>query len=142
MKRSHINSNFDPSSVSNDGYSTYAGAHKVSPVGHKLVPIAIATPEGTTAAASAQNVGAGATLAIYNNAGSVGSVTTGMVGVASLAPGATAASSDPANITPSVGVPCKPNDWTYINTWDHTHVIVSAATLLVFVVKDDTIVTK
>lgn len=140
MKRSHINANFDPSSVSNDGYSTYAGAHKVSPVGHKLIPITTADGVGTTNATTSQNVGGGATLAIYNNSGSLGVVTTGGPTVTSLALGVSAASSDPANITPSVGIPCMPNAWTYINTYDHTHVIVSAATLFVFVIKDDTVV--
>lgn len=137
--RKHTRMNFDPASNSNNTYSDYSGGVKISDVGHRLIPIPTADGVGTTNASSAINVGKGVSLAIYNNAGAAASVTTGPSSVTSLAIGVSVAAATP-QIAQSVGIPCKPNDWTYINTYDHTHVVTSAATLLVYIIQDDTAV--
>jgi hypothetical protein len=135
-KRTGTRSNFDPSGIDSLTYNDYSGSRKVSQVGHKLEPMPISGGFSTNAT-SARGVGAGVSLAIFNNSGSVVAVTTGDSTVASQAVGVVQGST-PATLSPFVGIPCKPNDWTYINTYDHSHIIASSVNALVYIVKDDT----
>ena len=87
------------------------------------------TTDATTARALSKK---GANLAIYNNNAALGSVTLGdNSSVAVLASGVTDASGN-------VGIPCKPNDWTYVSAGDRSWIKSSAATLLVYLIYDET----
>ena len=127
----------DPSAIANLEYSNSSGAKKVTEVGRHLVPLKIISGgvlAYTTDASTARRLDLpGKCLAVYNNSGTVGSVTLGNTQAApvSLAVGV-------ADANGNVGVPCKPNDWTYIACDDNYWVISSAATLLVFVIDDKT----
>lgn len=127
----------DPSAIANLEYNESSGSKKVSEVGRHLLPlkfISAGVVAYTTDASTAKRLdNPGKSLAVYNNSGSLGSITLGKIAAApaSLAAGATDASGN-------VGVPCKPNDWTYIACDDNYWVISSAATLLVFVIDDKT----
>lgn len=137
MKRKGVD-NYDPYGATSNQYSDYAGAQKVSNVGHRLIPLQ--TASGWTCDASSRiKVARGATIAIYNNSGTVASVTTGDVTVSSQAPGSVQ-NGTPTTLAAFVGIPCKANDWTYINMFDHDFVITSAATCLVYVIQDHTVV--
>lgn len=121
----------DPSSVATNTYNDAVGAQKNMDFGHHLLPIA-AGGVYTTDATAAKAVEKGKTLAIYNNSGTLESVTLGDTsGMAALAVGVT-------DVNGNVGIPCKANDWTYIATYDRQFVRTSSANLLVFVVKDET----
>jgi hypothetical protein len=127
----------DPSAIANLEYSDAAGSKKVSEVGRHLVPLKFISGgvvAYTTDASTARRLDfPGKCLAVYNNAGAIGSVTLGNVASApsSLAPGVTDASGN-------VGVPCPANSWTYLACADNYWVIASAATLLVFLIDDET----
>lgn len=123
----------DPSLIANLQYNEKSGAQKQVDVGPKLIPLDAGTATPTTSAATIKALPSmGKSLAIYNNAGTIASVTFGAAGQVSLAAGAVDA------VTKAVGIPCKPNDWTYLSAGEATHVIASAATLLVFIIDDDT----
>ena len=127
----------DPSSISNFTYNEASGAQKNVEVGRKLLPLGDGASGFTTDATTARKLPlAGRNLAVYNNAGAVGSITLGTntPALVSQAPGAVQASTDGQ----SVGIPCTPNDWTYIAAGELDWVIASAATLLVFLIDDDT----
>jgi len=132
MKRK-IQSNQDQGSIESTVFSPYSGAQKNAEVGTHLLPIDDGAGAKTTNATSARGLPAkGRNLAVYNNAGAVGSVTLGSASsVVSQAPGAVNGS------TGEVGIPCAPNSWTYIACWDKNWVIASAATLFVFLIADD-----
>jgi hypothetical protein len=121
----------DPSSIQSLIYNLQVGAQKNMDMGHHLIPIFTGgsyTTNVTTATAIPRR---GITLAVYNNSGSVGSITLGMDNsIAALAVGAT-------DTNGNVGIACKPNDWTYIATYDKHFVRASASTLIVYVVEDD-----
>lgn len=123
----------DPSAIAALTYNDKSGAQKNTEVGRKLIPLKADATTFTTNATTAKALpSAGKNLAIYNNANAVGAVTFGEdATISSLAAGVT----DSAG---HVGIPCMPNDWTYVAAGDSTHVISSAATLLVFVIDDDT----
>lgn len=126
---------YDPSSIANNTYSDKAGAQKNTEVGRKLIPIQIGATSFTTDCSTARALpSAGRNLAVYNNAGAIGSITTGPAGVTSLAPGVTDANG-------RVGIPCPAGEWTYIALGEDTFVIASAATLLVFLIDDEGIMT-
>ena len=38
----------------------------------------------------------------------------------------------------NVSIPCKPNDWTYINTYNQDFIVTNASTVLCFIVQDHT----
>ena len=112
-------------------FNAPAGADKVISGGHHLLPI----PTGntyTTAATTRIAVGKGVTLAIYNNTAGTLSATVGDITVTSQAVGAVQANTD------FVGIALKPNDYTYLNTYNKDYVIVSAAGAIVYIVKDET----
>lgn len=123
----------DPSSVSNLTYNKAAGAQKNTEVGCFRKPLKDDAGAYTTDASSDPLVlpAKGKNLAVYNNSNAVGSITLGDDStVASQAPGAVDANGNP-------GIPCKPNDWTFIACGEKRFVISSAATLLVFLIEDD-----
>lgn len=125
----------DPSSIEAMIFNEAAGAQKNAEVGRHLVPLKSNATTYTTDATTARALpDKGRNLAVYNNSGTLGSVTLGEDGtIALLAAGVTDASGH-------VGIPCKPNDWTYIACNDKQWVISSAATLLVFLIEDDTFI--
>lgn len=123
----------DEADILNTQNNEAAGAEKNLEVGPHLLPLQASngiawTTDCTTIKALPSK---GKCLAVYNNSATLGSVTLGETAAqASLAAGVTDASGH-------VGIPCKPNDWTRISCGQSTHVISSAATLLVFLVDDD-----
>lgn len=125
----------DPSAIHNLEYNNAAGSKKVSEVGRHLLPIpyvSVGVVVYTTDASTKRILPSlGRCLAVYNNAGAVGSVTLGETSaIVSLAAGVTDASGH-------VGIPCTPNAWTYIACNEQQWVITSAATLMVFIIDDD-----
>jgi hypothetical protein len=133
IKRRHGNPAHATGESINNAYSDQAGAMKISNVGHKLQPLPTSDGSGTTAAnAAAVKVGMGCSLALYNNNAALATATFGDASVASQAAGAVQAG------TKSVGIPLKPNEWTYLNSWNHEWLITSAATVLVFIIDDST----
>lgn len=125
----------DPGAIDMLEYSNSVGAIKTSENGRHLLPLPTpGTGTGyTTAPTSAYPLpGAGRNLAVYNNSGSVGSITFGTDNtVTALAPGATDSSG-------RVGLPCPANSWSYFAAGYSNWVISSASTLLVFLINDDT----
>lgn len=136
MAKRKVQNNIDQASIENQAYNEKSGAQKNAEVGRYLVPLDDGAGAKTTNAATARSIPKGRNLAVYNNAGAVGAITLGdESSVAALAPGVTDALQNG-----HVGIPCAPNDWTYIACWDKTFVRASAATLLVFIIGDDTAV--
>lgn len=123
---------YDPNTIIHNQYNDAAGAEKNIPVGGHLLPIPVSANSYTTNATANKILPRkGLNLAVYNNAGAVGSITLGEVsGQLSLAPGATDAGGH-------VGIPCAPGQWTYISCYTSQWVIASAATLLVFIIDDN-----
>jgi hypothetical protein len=121
----------DPSIIANLEYNPMAGAQKVSEVGRRLIPFLQAAGTYTTNVSTVTTLPVlGVNLAIYNNSGSLASITLGKTSaVASLAPGVTDSSGD-------VGVPLTPNSWTYLACGMNQYVISSASTVLVFIIED------
>lgn len=127
----------DPSSIANLTYNEAAGAQKNTEVGRKLLPLPDGASGYTTNATTAKKLPKkGANLAIYNNAAAVGSITLGTntPALVSQAAGVVQASTDGQ----SVGIACTPNDWTYIACGELDWVVASAATLLVYLIEDNT----
>lgn len=125
----------DPASIKNNEHNEAAGSKKVSEVGRHLTAIpfnnagTIAFTTNATTAKALNNKGM--CLAVYNNAGAIGSITLGEdATVTVLAAGVTDAFGH-------VGIPCAPNAWTYIACAEQNFVIASAATLLVFIIDDN-----
>jgi hypothetical protein len=132
----HSDAVVDSHLVESVGYNISSGGFKNTPIGPKLKPLNSDGSTFTTNATVSVPLGiAGLNLAIYNNAGAVGSVTVSPLSVASLAPGATDAAGN-------VGVACPPNAWTYISMGDAKWVIASAATLLVYQIDDDSFLSQ
>jgi len=123
---------YDPSAISNNQYNEAAGSQKNSEVGRHLLPIPLTASTYTTDASTIRVLPRkGMNLAVYNNAGAIGSVTLGETGTQlSLAAGVTDAGGH-------VGIPCPPGQWTYIACSTSQWVIASAATLLVFIIDDN-----
>ncbi len=126
IKRRKGKEAYDAGSVDSHSYNDESGARKVIPVGHKLSPLG----DGTTVANTRKKVGQGKIIAVYNNLGTVGVITVGDVTVTSGAVGSVASG--------FVRIPCKANDWTYINTYDQEYIVTDAATTLCFLVEDHT----
>lgn len=130
-----INSTNDPSSIQALTYNHQTGAQKNMEMGHHLIPIPTsATTFTTDASASALALPSkGLTLAVYNNSATARSITLGDSTVTALGIGAT-------NASGLVGVPCTPNNWTYLATFDKTHVITNSSDLKVMIVADSTVI--
>lgn len=134
MAKRKVKNNIDQASIENQAYNEKAGAQKNMEVGRSLLPLDDGAGAKTTNAATARSIPKGRNLAVFNNAATVAAITLGDEStVAALAPGAVDAVGNG-----HVGIPCTPNDWTFIACWDKTFVRASAATLLVFVIADDT----
>jgi hypothetical protein len=126
----------DLGNINLNSYNDAAGSMKISNVGHKLNPIKISDTSYTTDASTRRKVGKGVTIAIYNNIGAPATVATITVGDVTVANGA-AGAVQVSGINYFVTIPCQPNTWTYINTYDFDYIITDAATTLCFVVEDD-----
>jgi len=135
MKRI-VQNNQDPGSIESTIFSPQSGAQKNFDIGPHLIPLDNGAGGKTTNATTARGLPAkGRSLAIYNNSGSVGSITLGSdASVVSQSAGAVNGS------TGEVGIPCPPNAWLHVACWDKNWVIASAATLLVFLIADDSTV--
>ena len=112
-------------------YNPASGAQKSLAVGPRLLPIQISGGYTTNASAGIILPEYGMNLAIYNNAGTVGSITAGTGTLTALAVGATDANGN-------VGVACPPNAWSYLSMGYNRQIITSAVTLLVYVIEDPT----
>jgi hypothetical protein len=130
-----INSTNDPSSIQALTYNHQTGAQKNMEMGHHLIPIPTSSTTFTTdASVSAVALPSkGLTLAIYNNSGTARAATLGDSTVTALGIGVT-------NASGLVGVPCAPNSWTYLATFDKTHVITNSSDLKVMIVADSTVI--
>lgn len=126
----------DTALIANNEYNEASGARKQIDVGPKLLPLDVGTATPTTNATVLKALPSmGRSIAVYNN-GALASITFGVAGQASLAPGVVDA------VTKAVGIPCQPNTWTYLSAGSATHVIASAATLLVFLIDDQSLLIK
>lgn len=124
---------YDGGSIHTMEFNPAAGAQKVLEVGRSLLPLGDGAGGYTTNATTIKILpSAGKNLAVYNNTTTVASVTVSTsASQASLAVGVTDANGN-------VGIPCAPNAWTYIACNQKNFVIASAATLLVFLIDDET----
>jgi len=119
-------------------FNKASGAQKNLAAGPHLKPLVLdpAAPTFTTDASTARSVRPGALLAIYNNSGTAGAITLGTdAAVPALAIGV-------ADSSGRVGIACKPNDWTYVSVYDKSFIRTTAATLLVYIVEDDTYISN
>lgn len=130
-----INSTNDPSSIQAVTYNHQVGAQKNMEMGHHLIPIPTAPTTFTTdvSGAAVALPSKGITLAVYNNSSTAYAITLGDSTVTALAIGAT-------NTSGFVGVPCTPNNWTYLATFDKTHAISNSSNLKVMIVADSTVI--
>lgn len=124
----------DPSTIANATYNEQSGAQKNMEVGRHLLALPDGSGGYTTNATTARKLLMGKCLAVFNNSATVAAVTLGddTYPPTAQAAGVVQASTAGRNI----GIPCTPNDWTYIAMNDQNQVIASAATLLVFVIDD------
>ena len=118
----------DQGLIENIIFNDPAGGQKNLAVGPVLEPIF--TSGGYTTNLTTATPVYGCNLAIYNNSGSLHTITLGDSSVTSLGPGV-------SNTAGFVGVPCMPNQWTYLSAGEHTHAIASSTSLLVFRIKDE-----
>lgn len=128
-----LNSPYDSAATE---YNPASGGQKSLIVGPRLIPIQIAGGYTTTPVTVTALPYLGALLAIYNNAGTAGSVTTGKTStLTSQAIGA-------SDVNGNVGVACQPNAWTYLSMGANQYIITSAATLFVYIIEDPTKITQ
>jgi hypothetical protein len=126
----------DPLSIKNMVYNEASGAYKSIEIGPFLKPIRTGANSWTTDASTARSVRKGSVIAVYNNSGTLGAITCGdSPSMAALAAGATDSNGN-------VGIPCPPNSWTYISTNTKTFIRTTAATLLTFIVEDETYISS
>lgn len=122
----------DPTQIKAIEYNPSSGGQKSLIVGPRLLPIPTSATTWTTTPTTRTALPLlGLNIAVYNNAGAVGSIVIGGSTIVTLAPGVTDASGN-------VGVPCPPNAWTYFSMGYNQYVITSAATLLVYIMEDPT----
>jgi hypothetical protein len=114
-------------------YNPASGGQKSLIVGPKYIPIPIASGWTTNAAAGLVLPSLGLCLAIYNNSGTAGSITSSPAVTTSQAIGAVDGSGN-------VGVACPPNAWTYLSMGLNQYIITSAATLIVYIIEDPTMI--
>ena len=133
LKRKGKISNYDPQLTASNTYSDASGAQKNVEVGKKFLPIQTATAAWTTDATTALQVEKGVSLAIYNKGATLYSLTCGAT--SSVTAGAVGAVDGSGNVS----IPCKTNDWTYIAVGEENWIKTEHANLVVFTIKDDTI---
>jgi hypothetical protein len=125
----------DPAIVELLIYNEKAGARKSTEVGRALIPLDDGLGGKTTDASTQRSLPSGGrNLAIYNNSAAVHSITVGDSTVAAQAAGAVQTSGS----NYFVGVPCPPNQWTYLAAAQWSYAITDSATLLVFLIDDPT----
>jgi len=140
MKRNFPgNKSLDPASIDNMIYNNASGARKSVQMGPHLLPLpkpGVGTGYTTNVSSAAYALpAAGVSLAVYNNSGTVASITFGTDNtVTALAAGTTDSSG-------RVGLACLPNAYTYLASGYSNWVISSASTLLVYLINDDTSIT-
>jgi hypothetical protein len=108
--------------------NTRAGANKTLIVGGQLKTPSSATQVVATDFSAGKSVTPGTSLALYNNSGTVAWATMNQVALGAL-------------IAPSsgtTGIPLAPNAWTYLNMGDNDTFQTSAATVLAYIIQDDT----
>lgn len=115
-------------------FNPAAGADKVVIVGPCLKPIP-GSGGFKTNLSSATNVGLGVSLAIYNPTNAVLWATVGDSTVTLQTSGGVQSGTDFA------AIPLKPNDFTYISTFDEGFVITSAG-VYSYIIEDDTYAVK
>jgi hypothetical protein len=130
------NNTQDAGAIDNLTYSNSSGARKTAEVGRHLLPFptpGVGNGYTTDLSSAAYSLpGAGRNLAVYNNSGSVASITFGSSSaITALAAGATDSSGN-------VGLPCQANAWSYFAAGYSNYVISSSSSLLVFLINDDT----
>lgn len=123
-----LKSTYDQGVIANALFNDLTGAQKSLIVGPSLKPIFNGTVFTTNL--TAPTVVKGLLLAIYNNSNSLHTITFGDQTVTALSPGATDALG-------RVGIPCPPNQWTYLSPGHYTHAITSNPALLVFAIEDE-----
>lgn len=137
MKTRNKQELLDTGLVDNLMFNKFSGGQKNEQIGSHLKPLKADATTFTTDATTARSLPTkGRSLAIYNNSGTLYAVTLGDdSSVVALASGVTDASGN-------VGIPCKPNDWTYVSCFDKQFVISQNASLLVFMAEDDTTIVE
>jgi hypothetical protein len=113
-------------------YNKYAGAQKNIEVGSNLKPIKLSETSWTLDATTARRVGKGAQVFIYNNSSTVYTVRFGST--SSVTSGAVADIDANGQAT----LPCKANDWTRVSSGTLDWMIANNASLLVYLLIDDT----
>lgn len=124
--------NFDSQHAASNTYNDYAGAQKNLSVGPVLQPIRNGS-SWTCDATAVKELPSGTQIAIYNNDTAVGAVAFSSTSTVTIG----AVGSVDANGSPTIA--CKPSDWTYLCCGERTFIQTSAATLLVYVIQDDTV---
>lgn len=124
----------DTSTIDNLIYNEASGGRKSVPVGPHLLPLPDGASGFTTDASSVKILPSpGRNLAVYNNSGAVHAITLGEDNtVTAQAAGAVQAG------TQHVGIACTPNAWTYIACGVQNWVISDSASLLVYLIDDET----
>ena len=132
-KRTGKKVNYDSQQTASNTYNDYAGAQKNMSVGAVLQPVRTGSSWSTDASSSALEVPAGTQIAIYNTAGTLGTVRFGSTS------SVTAGSVGEVSAEGSPSVACKPTDWTYVCCGERTFIKTSANSLIVYVIQDDTV---
>lgn len=122
----------DPYGIAAVEYNPASGGEKSLIVGPRLIPIQVASGYTTNVSSVTALPYLGALLAIYNNSGTAGSVTTGKNNtITALAIGVTDSNGN-------VGVACPPNTYTYLSMGNNQWIISTASTLIVYIIEDPT----
>lgn len=110
-----------PGNVNDNEYNEKAGAKKVLPLGGKFIKPYL----GALNAGVQTTLGAGSTVAVYNNSAATVFVTTGVAGL-----------SAPTNATD--GIPVSAFSWFYVSMGPDTHIRSSSANAFGYELDDDT----
>jgi hypothetical protein len=132
-KRVGKKTNYDSQLTASNTYNDYAGGQKNISVGPVLESIRIGSTWSTDASTTALEVPAGSQVAIYNTSATAGVV---RFGKDSTVVSGTVGSFD-AEGSPSI--PCRGQDWTYLCCGERNFIKTSANTLIVYILKDDTV---
>jgi hypothetical protein len=136
LKRTSGNQALDSGTIANIGFNEAAGVHKVAQAGLKLKPLPLTGTTFTTDASTIRKIQPGSTLALFNNNTTVAAFRLSKKeDAAALAAGAV--DNTAGDGFGDVGVPVAAGAWHYTNAVDCDNIITSAATLLVFLVEDE-----
>lgn len=109
-----------------------SGAKKITEVGRRLLPIPTSTTPTCNVVAATALPAQGKNIAVYNNASTLATITVGSDATV------TAQAAGTVDVNGNPGIPCAPNSWTYIACGPQQWIIASTATLLVYLIDDDT----